>query len=585
MEDKNIPIITTISGLKEPISNCRKIKNEYYKIGDINILNSGDCYFIDGKYRRENTGYIIYDYAVSQYVLKNQVELITEKGIVDFKDEQPIFGAFSGDIKNIKNYISVIIDDKSYICMNENLLQNNIYYSEDLTSGRYYKRQSLPSRRFIEPAPCDQGFKQSLEYDSRNIISKYSKIYDELYQPNYTKTVDKWSNILVKDLTFGLEFETVNGFIPDRIGKKLGLIPLRDGSINGLEYVTIPLSGKKGVQTILDSLKELKKRTRFDRDCSLHLHIGNIPRTEEFFVALYKVLFIIQDQFFELFPLYKKYNFGVKKKHYTKPFSSNEVFCKLDPIIDNKKSLIANFNHLYQFLSMGQDYSEVDNNMKNIKSHPSDPQGNAKWQIKSRYYWVNLIPLLFGNKQTIEFRMHTPTYDANKVIGFLGLCCAIINFVKQNEKNILTVPNFLGNINLHNILDNVMKDSILDFMYDYISQRKQYIYYNNCKGDIIADENNFVFKSHIDWRIDKPEYLELGTFKKIKSMYQDFNNNIQNIAFNQDLHIQNVADGIQQILNNQVIDNDPVPVPVEDWQQNEEEIEMDEFDEQDNNNF
>ena len=55
MENK----VTTVSGLLEDRSNCRKIKGEYYLKGDYKVENSGDCYFINSKYYKGNTGYHI----------------------------------------------------------------------------------------------------------------------------------------------------------------------------------------------------------------------------------------------------------------------------------------------------------------------------------------------------------------------------------------------------------------------------------------------------------------------------------------------------------------------------------------------
>lgn len=42
------------------------------------------------------------------------------------------------------------------------------------------------------------------------------------------------------------------------ICKRLGLIPLRDGSITGLEYATIPHRGIKGVAALKESIEVLK---------------------------------------------------------------------------------------------------------------------------------------------------------------------------------------------------------------------------------------------------------------------------------------------------------------------------------------
>ena len=48
MSKKNI---ITIKGEEMLISKVRKFSKGYYKIGDINIENSGDCYKIDNKFQ------------------------------------------------------------------------------------------------------------------------------------------------------------------------------------------------------------------------------------------------------------------------------------------------------------------------------------------------------------------------------------------------------------------------------------------------------------------------------------------------------------------------------------------------------
>ena len=91
-------------------------------------------------------------------------------------------------------------------------------------------------------------------------MKKTIQNFDYYYKPLFNNNVQNLS-LLFKDLTFGLEFETTNGIIPSSKLNCLPLLPLRDGSINGLEYVTIPLQGVKGLQAVVDSAIELNKRT------------------------------------------------------------------------------------------------------------------------------------------------------------------------------------------------------------------------------------------------------------------------------------------------------------------------------------
>lgn len=491
--------VITVDGSEELRAKCRNIKGIFYRIGDLSIENSGHCYLINDKFYKFDTGYIVFDHYLGQYVIKNNNNL--SEGVVSFEDKNtPVIGFFS----NINsNFTRINHKGSEWNCINDDILLNTNFI-EDLKSGVFHHRQSLPSMRFINIGNVPQGLKNTLQYDSRNLTKDRSLIYDKLYNPKYCQQVEDYGDV-VKDLSFGLEFETINGFVPTRICDRLGLIPLKDGSIPGLEYVTIPLSGKKGMQTVIDSVKELSRRTTYNDDCSLHLHIGNIPRTEEFFLALYKMLVLMEQPMYELFPVYKKYNYGVKRKHYTKPFSLNETIYLMDPVI-NKSNIKKNFGILYNYLSMGQDYANVDNDLKNVHSHPSDPNGDSKWNIRTRYHWVNMIPLLFGNKQTIEFRLHTPTYDINKIMNYLVICTSLINYVKDNTDKILTDFKSVSTLNLTDLLyGSIPKDTrgdnryarLLNSVYGYINDRRDFMFNNAKRGNIKANEDEFVVRKGI----------------------------------------------------------------------------------------
>lgn len=57
---------------------------------------------------------------------------------------------------------------------------------------------------------------------------------------------------------------------------------------------------EKGLQCTADILDILKERTEYnDATCSLHLHLGNIPRTKEFILAFFKVGMKFQDEIFK----------------------------------------------------------------------------------------------------------------------------------------------------------------------------------------------------------------------------------------------------------------------------------------------
>lgn len=539
--------VITIKGEEVPISQCRKFNKLYYKLGDINIQNSGDCYLINDKYYREETGLIVYNYSIKQYVLLDNSMF---QGVVNIIEDKLIIGYFNRNFKYSK-----IIDknNNNYYLFNPELFKDNKEYREQLSTGDFYHISRLPAYKFNTIMFPSKDYKYSLPYDSKGIIEHHLKGYEN-YNPEISKSIKNYAPLL-ENLSFGLEFETTKGFIPNRILNQYGLIPLRDGSISGIEYVTVPMKGEKGLQCTADILKILKERTEYDDNtCSLHLHLGNVPRTKEFILAFFKVGMKIQNEMFQMFPLYKKYNYHIKNKNYSAPLPTYEILSQLDPIIDSR-NIDENFGVLYKYLSMGQDFKSVGNSLENVVAHPADPNSNQKWNIKPRYLLYNIIPLIFGNKQTIEFRIHTPTYDINKILPFIFMNSLIVNFTIKNQERILKNKSFLKDYDLFGILssqidiyDNISnRSNFRDLMYDYIEKRKNSCERQLLKGDILGTESEISAPTNINWLSNQPMI-------KKKNLYEIFNipplpeepflktsideqllktiNNIKNISYN-----------------------------------------------------
>lgn len=521
--------IVSINGNTYPISKCRKFDKGYYLIGQINVVDSGDCYLIDGKYYRCETGQIVFDYEISKYVLKNESLIF---GIVGFKEKEPQLGYFS---KGINNVILILENSQSFYLRDLKLVKDQKQYRERLSDGKFYHINSLSAVKFNQIVRPSQDYKTSLPYDSGGVLKQYLDKYNDL-NIEINNNVEKVSPLL-GDLSFGLEFETTAGFIPDRVLDQTGLIPLRDGSIPGIEYVTVPMMGSKGLQTVVNASKELETRTRYDNSCALHLHLGNVPRTPEFILAMFKTTCAIQDEMYSMFPLYKKYNFGVKNKNYSKPYPVFELMSQLDPII-NKSNINSNFNILYSYLSMGESFQDYDFDLKNVKNHPADRDARAKWNIKTRYYLNNLIPLIFGNKQTVEFRIHTGTLDNNKIVFFILLNSIIVNFVIQNTKQILENPNFLlQNSKIFNILKNEIysskikessyKDFINQKLQSYFMLRKDITAENNRRGDILGNEDKIKVSRSVEFFkiVEDSKEVDIDFINlKTSEIDQNFNN-------------------------------------------------------------
>jgi hypothetical protein len=509
MSKKVIKIVQTIKGEELPMSKVKKFPNGYYKIGDENIENSGDCYKINDKFYRFETGQIIFNSSINKYQLSNNEVLY---GLV----ENDKFGYFN---RTEPDKIQLILEDGSKsFAINEKILRSNLNYREELKSGNFVHISAISAIDFNKIVPPKNEYKTSLPYDSKGITDKHLELYKRFYDSNINKNCNSVSKI-IDGLSFGLEFETVAGFIPERITKKLGLIPLRDGSISGLEYVTVPFEGDKGVQSIVDICKSLSKRTEFNNSCSFHLHIGNIPRTPQFILAFLKVSSFVQNDIYSMFPLYKQYNMGIKNKNYSKPYDMFDLFSKLDSVI-NEQNINKNFNVLFKFLASEKaSFSDYANDLNLVCSHPSDPNGNQKWNVNTRYFLHNFIPLIFGNKQTIEFRVHTPTFDYYKIIMFLIMNSVLIKTAIKYQKQILEDPLFFdkiknsgeSKIKLCSLIyfyrrNNIKEDNeiyILNSLCRYISNRRQKSESLTSQGKIDYEESDIRIEKEVDFNFNR----------------------------------------------------------------------------------
>ena len=477
--------VVTINNETLPISKTRKYDSGFYKIGDNKVKDSGDCYLMEnGSYYRVETEQIVWDYSSNEYSFTKGLTF----GIIDDKLTR---GYFKKDMNSI---IVEMEDSYRMYVLNKSVIEKNYAFREKLSDGNFYHISRMKAYDFIKKVPPTSDYKTSLPYDSKDILEQNIMNYEKHYVPSLKLNNEENISKLIQDLSFGLEFETIAGQIPKNIHNRLGLIPLRDGSIAGLEYVTIPLSGVKGICNIVESVKELKYRTEYNDTCSMHLHIGNIPRTPEFITAFFKLTLALQDEIFSMFNLYKKYNFKYKNKNYSAPFNTYDILSRLDPVI-TKDNLIKNFDVIFTELSEGYSLGTYGDrgDLSQVHHHPKDPSGHQKWNIHSRYKIHNMVPLIFGNKKTIEFRIHTPTYDIDKIMFFVFINSILVNFTKSNSERILQQNE---KYNLTDIISSYCEENKINFSFyiniiNYINDRKKFVEDKNRKGDIYFKESEF----------------------------------------------------------------------------------------------
>jgi hypothetical protein len=246
------------------------------------------------------------------------------------------------------------------------------------------------------------------------------------------------------------------------------------------------MGGAKGIQTASDLCNDLSVRTVVDLKCSLHIHLGNLNLTRPFLIALFRLGYKIQNELFQMFPYYKANPKGIKQKNYNQKLPSLSIKAvgdgatkkDIDTMVDNA------YKRLFTWLA-GQDAPE-DIFKKKVFRHPQP----HKWDRSSRYYWLNLMNTIFSERGTVEFRPHTPTMNAQKVLNWLFICNAIVKYAEQNQKEILTSSK---KITMNHVLDYYADNFgsngkfLSNYLKAYVDERKELFFADYEKGDYLSE--------------------------------------------------------------------------------------------------
>ena len=528
--------VITFDGLEVPRSLCRKIKNDFYKIGDINKKDSGGCYNINGRFYRINSGLIVWDYEQEQYILSHGDLLY---GYVDKKE----LGYFTKNKKKnvyIRKNCPIIsntgMHDPGIVCLNEEVAKKNSNFLS-LIDGFYYnleenftKEQKLKSEEYhtLYSKRYNYGKIPYEGFDSGTYSISESVAVENLNKEYETSDISINKNVgelfkFFNGLSFGYEEETMGGRLPENMLYKYGIVPLRDGSIGGHEYTSIPYRDEKGLQSFVNAFKEgYNKFCYVDQNCSLHYHIGNIFENlseREFklqLIAIYMLYYYIQSELWEIIPPYKRSNdyFKDKKdfKDHCKPLKSlSLVYNKIyrDGGINNEE-LDKYFNILFRFVNDGIPM----NTNNNLVTRRHYKYGQPKWHIDSRYYSINMFNALFSNSRTIEFRAMSPTTNINKALPWLLICVGIIRFAQKYTKEIIMhrtkfylgdiVEEFRTNFGKGDINESFGND-VANMLHEFISLRREYCMEMYLKKQLYGDE----FKADSEFSISGINVLKI----------------------------------------------------------------------------
>lgn len=379
-----------------------------------------------------------------------------ERGIVYADDNYIEFGYFKPDGKEI---LINLEEYGSAIGISEEKLNKRFIYSNKY--GKYIDKLNLTKIELLNNVLCK---------GNGNFPYNFDKKYEAVDNFNIFKGKQEVLNCFEYELsnhfnyTFGLEFETTQGYIPQHKCFRDGLIPLRDGSISGIEYSTVILQGNEGLNLLNQQLNTLKEYTYFDKECALHIHFGGFPVTDAAIWALYNVWYAVEREL-------SNNGFIPPYSFMTSMYKRNKKdYCNLLPKADT-------FSELYEYLVERSYLGNL------YQPHPRDPHKKGKWNIRSRYFGLNLINMLcYSNPKTVEFRFLRPTYNMNKIVLWLYILNAVLLYSEKISSNKVIGDNF----RITNIIKFVYNEEIAEkILYGLellrIEEYNQYCN-NNCYG-------------------------------------------------------------------------------------------------------
>jgi hypothetical protein len=506
--------VSTITGKIVDDSLCRKIDGEYYLIGDINKLDSGECYYLPEreKYYKYNTGYIVYDHYRKRYVHIKEKKLI--KGVIEIEDNEIKMGFFSTPLSkivflNLNTIYSGRLQDYPVVSEEVAVKGGAIY---DYNTGRYYLTSSTHDKArlnkdsiiYIDKIPYP-----NLPSNAYNFKDYSSEIYDNFVRV-YEKEKENITDIPfvvskvykeIQPFSLGKEFETCSGAMPQHLLYQCGFLPLKDGSISAHEYVSTPIFDEKDYFNACRFAANLKNHCTVDQYTSYHVHIGNLDkyynnyikadtalmRKQLFVLSLYMLFNAVQQDIFEITPPYKKdlqYLINKGKDHCQSipllGLNKNNIFQQEEIDLGELKRITK---RLFTFFNDGRDES-VDYNWTSRRHINS---GGNKWNTMSRYYSINFYNLIFDGPDTVEFRTHAGTTDPVKIAIWDIITTGLCKFAAKYYKEIIQAKD---KFRLADVIEEIIEDkSIASSIIEYLKYTgDNYLNAFLHKQDIMAGE-------------------------------------------------------------------------------------------------
>lgn len=398
----------------------------------------------------------VFDEITRQFVSRYECECVIVKHLPGLV----VFG-YSSRHETIVDVMVETADGTEIFKGDKELLKDHLVYSQN--RGLYISTVDFPEETLIYEANIkgQGGFPYS--FDKRYEAVESFRLFD-----GRQRVLDENTQYLLSDFlkyTFGLEFETSMGYIPEDICFRDGLIPLRDGSITGLEYSTVVLKGNSGLALLRQELESLKKYTAFDKECSLHIHLGGFPLDPSAIFRAQTLCRLLEKDISLLVPklTFKSSEYKANRKDYCSKLSS-----------------YRDFNAMYRGLVGRSFLGDL------TQPHPNDIERRAKWRIPTRYYWVNFINLIcYKVNKTIEFRLLRPTYNFKKIELWLYIFNAILVYAENPDYPIN------NRINIQTLLRKVYPEPVAKSVFMGTARLRVLVSNQSANGDYIGRDIEF----------------------------------------------------------------------------------------------
>ncbi len=477
-----------------PKNKAHKIMGKYYE-------ENVSCFLMeDGQwYRKTSTDKIVYDNYSKKYILKANSNLIN--GIINSKGEMGLFA--ENDF--MVNLVDVKGKTLSKPCLNNEIAQA-LGYIECLSDGNFYKESLLDEAGKLsmqkKAIPSHERSKSyNLAADPEQ-WKRLQKIYEQLelkIEPSSHEIAK-----LIGDYSFGMEMEFINGFIPKRVRHKYGLKSLKDGSLRhdggeGIEVVTVPMEGAKGIQVAREFIREANKRCEVNNLCSVHFHFGKVRRDKLFVLSLYNTMMLIQKELIGYFPYSRVNSIKADGKVYCAPLPDLEI--KFGSILKSKDEeefkirTITEFNKLYTWLNNGKPLAEEygerqivretvirngkkmfhDKWLKTIFTTKSVYHAieGEKWNKVQRYSILNFLNLFFSKTRTAEFRIMEGSTNSTKILSWMIICASILRYAEDIKRGLSNTK-----LTLEEILKAQLPEKYSTYLMEYMKSRRK-VFFND----------------------------------------------------------------------------------------------------------